>query len=418
MKKLLLLIPLWLITNQLKADSICSVINTPGISQLGGDALADPTDTNDSMYCINVSNVIFDLGGFNIAQDPSNRIAGFNAINISPGLSNIVIRNGTVQGMTGVGIFVGAGCNNISLENMSVIDCDATGILFNGNSASVIQDGLVDNCLIYSCTGANGNPAYGLRLIYCDNINVQGSTFDRNDAGDTNNGYGISSEWCTTCRFGDCEVNANGGMSLGVGINIYNSQWSIIQNCNAINTVGRGTGSASAIGFLIDTSNHTTISNCISKHNNNVLAEAYAFKATNGSDNLFSNCEANQTIGGTIAAGFLFNNTESASSIINSQARVNNGGTAGTGYGILLDTAQNCDILFNNLTNNNGLVGVGLKDTVVDTTNLIAGTVSFNNATAGYQVSRTTGSFPVITASLGDFSTTLTSKYVNINFIQ
>lgn len=401
--------------NYINTTSICTIINSPGMISPGGDVLFDPTDPDDSGYCIQSGDVILDFGGFNILQDPSDPIPGFTGITVSPGLSNITIRNGTIQGMTGLGIIVGAGCTNITLENINVIGCNATGILFNGNIASIIQDGSINNCLIYSCTGANGDPAYGLRLIYCDNFDIQNSTFDRNDAGTANSGYGISTEWCTTCRFTNCEINANGGNTLGVGINIYNSQWSIIENCIALNNISRSSSTARAIGFLIDTSSHTTINNCISKHNNNVLAQGYGFQATNGFDNIFNICESNQNIGGTIAAGFLLNNNESSSSLIKCQSSVNNGGASGTGYGILLDTAQNCDILYNNISNNTGLVGVGLTDTVIDTTNLIAGTISFSNTTTGYQVTRVTGTFPVVTSFVYDFPTTV-NQYTNINF--
>lgn len=417
-KKIVLAIPLCIFMTSLRADSVCSVIDIPGLSFIGADVVANPTDPNDAIFCIQVSNVTLDLSGFNISQDLSNTVTGFNGIVVSPGLSNITIRNGTIQGLTGMGIIIGDGCTNITIENINVINCDTSGIFFDGNLTSIIQDGLISNCFIYSCTGAQGNPAYGLRLVYCDNIAIENSTFDRNDAASVNNGYGISAEWCTTCNFSNCEMNANGGENIGIGINLYNSDWSIIENCRAMNNISRASGSSQAVGFLIDTSNHTSITNCVSKHNNNVLAESYGFKATNGSDNVFELCQSNQNIGGTVAAGFLLNDNESNSAIINCQSRVNNGGASGDGYGILLDTAQNCDILFNDVINNTGSTGIGLSDTVVNTTNLIAGTISFNNTTTGYQVSRTVGAFPMVTASLGDFSTTTTSKYLNIDFVQ
>lgn len=418
MKKIILCIPLLLTINYLSAQSICNVINSPGLISPGGDVVFDPDVANDSGYCIESSDVILDFGGFNISQDSGDPMAGFTGITVSPGLSNVTIRNGTIQGMTGMAIVIGEGCNNILIENITVIDCNAAGILFNGSSESIIEDGIIDNCLIYSCTGANGNPAYGLRLIYCDDITVQNCSFQRNDAASTNSGYGCSIEWCTTCNLFNCTADANGGLNLGVGYNVYNCQWCIVQNCNAMNTIARGTDPAAAVGFLIDTSDYTTVTDCICKHSNNTVAQAYGFEARNGTSNLFNNCEGNQSVGSTVAAGFYFNSTENASSILNCQSRINNGGSAGTGYGILLDTAQNCDIFNNYLINNTGLMGFGLEDTVVNTSNLIARNITFNNTTQGYSVSRTVGTFPSVTASLGDFSSTVTCIYINVDFVQ
>lgn len=402
----------------LNAQSICNVLNSPGLTLIEQDTVADPDITNDSMYCIEASDVILDLGGFTISQDPADPMPGFTGITVSPGLSNIIIRSGTIQGMTGSGIVIGEGCTNVTIEDITILECNASGIILNGNLGNTIKDGSISNCYVYSCTGVASNPTYGLRLIYCDNIVVQDSTFNRNDASTVNNGYGISAEWCTTCRFTDCEASANGGNAIGVGINIYNSEWSTLENCKTINNISRSSGSAQAVGFLIDTSNHTTINQCLSKHNNNAVAQAYGFHATNGSDNILESCQANQNTGGTKAAGFLFDSNEAQSSLLNCLSILNNGGASGDGYGILLDTAQHCDILFNNVSNNTGSTGVGLEDTVINTTNLIAGTIAFNNTTTNYQVTRTSGTFPVVTASLGDFSATTTAGiYVNIDFM-
>lgn len=417
-KSFLLMIPLCIGMSSIYADSVCIIVNTPGFG-VSGDIVASPTDPNDAIFCIQDSNVVLEMNGFTISQDPLTTATGFNGIVVAPGLSNVVIRNGTILGTTGMGIIIGEGCSNIMIENVNVISCNATGMFFDGNIASIIQDGLISNCFVYSCTGVDGNPAYGLRMIYCDSVNVENSTFNRNDANTSNIGYGISAEWCTTCNFSNCEANANGGSSLGVGINIYNSQWSLVENCRAINNISRSSGASRAIGFLIDTSSFSIVKDCLSVHNNNALAEAYGFDATNGTNNLFDHCIAKQNVGGTTAAGFLFDNNEVDSSIYNCQSHLNNGGASGSGYGILLDTAQTCDVISNRvISNNGGVVGVGLKDTVINTTNLINETVSFNNTFTGYQVSRTVGSFPVLTASLGNFSTIKTAQNTNIHFIQ
>lgn len=417
-KKLLLMILTGLTMNPIHGQSICLNIGSPGYG-ISGTIVADPTDPNDAIICITQSNVVIQMNGFTIMQDPANTVGGFNGIVIGPDVSNVTIQNGTVQGVTGIGIVILEGCTNILIQNVNVLECNQAGILFDGNLSSTIQDGFISNCYVYSCTGLEGNPAYGLRMIYCDNITVEDSTFNRNDAGTSDTGYGVSAEWCTTCNFTDCDANGNGGSTLGVGFNIYNCQWTVIENCNAINNISRSSDPARAIGFLVDTSSYSIIQNCLSVHNNNALAEAYGFDATNGTNNLFENCIAKQNVGGTIAAGFLFENNESDSSLYTCESHLNNGGASGDGYGILLNAAQTCDILGNKvISNSGGATGIGLADTVIDTTNLINHTVSFNNTFTGYQVTRTIGSFPMITAENGDFSAIENVANTNIYFIQ
>lgn len=418
MKKLLLMIPLWLTMHSAYGQSICIELVNPGDS-LGGSIIADPVEPNDAIFCVIGSDVTIEMNGFTIYQDPLNTVTGLNGIVISPGLSNITIQNGTIGAVSGAGIVVGEGCTNITIQNVNVLQCNELGIIFNGNMSDIIQDGYIYNCYVYSCTGLEGNPTYGLRMVYCDNITVEDSTFNRNDAGTNDVGYGVSAEWCTTCNFVSCDANANGGTTTGVGFNIYNCQWTVLENCNAINNISRSSDPASAVGFLLDTSSYSIVKSCLSLHNNNALAEAYGFEATNGTDNLFVKCIAKQNVGGTTAAGFLFADSETDSSMYDCQSHLNNGGSSGNGYGILLDTAQTCDIIGNKVIGNiGGGLGVGLADTVLNTTNLINQTISFNNTYTGYQVTRTSGSFPVLTASLGNFSTIKTVQNTNYYFTQ
>lgn len=417
MKKLALPICL-LFGFQAYAASVCSDVSSSGIYSYGGSIEAEPTETDDAAICINASDVIVDLGGYVYGQLLSNRWGGFTGIKIASGLKNVTIKNGTIQNVTGYGIWVGAGCQDILFEDVTVNSCDKAGMFFDGNTSDHITHVVMNDCTILSCTGAEGQPAYGLRMVYADNVVINNGVFNTNDAATTNVGYGASVEWCSAVVLKNCIAHANGGSTLGVGLHLYNSDWVTIKDGSFVNNISRSGSTSRAIGCLLDTAEHCTLLNCIAKHNNNSLAEAYGFQCLNGSDNQFEKCIAKQNVGGSKAAGFYFKTNEAYSSLLKSEARLNNGGASGTGYGLLLEGAQNCDILGNKFIRNIGSVAYGLKDTVVDTTNLTAGNISYQNTTTGFDVSRTVGSFPVVTASVGDFSALTTNNYLNIHFTE
>ncbi|MEX0940431.1 MAG: right-handed parallel beta-helix repeat-containing protein [Candidatus Babeliales bacterium] len=416
-KCLLVLIITNVILIPLQAQSICFSIDAPGVYDLS-DIEGDPTDVNDAIVCIDSSDVIVDFHNGILFQTAGNQVGGLTGIRVNCGLNNITIRNATIRSLTGKGINVLEGCSNINIENIEIVDCDEGGILFEGTVANSITNGLITNCFIDSCTGADANAAYGLRLIESENISIDNVIFQANDAGTTANGFGASLEFCRVCRMSNCQAVANGGDQLGVGIAVIQSQWTTIEDCDVLNTVARDAASTSrAAGFLLDQSTHSNLENCLSKHNTNLLAQAFGFESNAGNGNLFIQCLSQNNIGDVRAAGFAFRNNELRSSIFRSESRGNNGGASGEGLGIFLDTAQQCDISCNQLNSNTGLTGYGLRDTVTNTTNLIAGNSAFNNTSGGFNVTRTMGTFPVVTAQVGDFSAIADiSKYFNIEF--
>lgn len=402
--------------SDIKTDPICIVINQPGFYTFGSIE-ADPTDPNDSIVCIQASDVVLDLSHGVFNQLSSNTMPGFNGVVVDSDLHNITIQNGTFNGLTGIAIKIGDGCSDIVVKDIEIFNSMTSGMVWAGSAINTINDGSITNCFISSCTGTGGNPAYGLRLIYCDNVTVQNCTFNNNDASTISSGFGASAEFCTTCKFLACDAHSNGGDSLAVGISLSNCQWTLVKGCNVLNTVARNAEGGKADGFLMDTCSFTSINNCFAIHNSNSVNEAYGFEAINGSDNTCVLCEARNNVGGTLAAGFGLNGTESGSSIFKCKSRQNDGGVAGVGYGILANGADHCDIYYNQLSNNKGLTGFGATDATTDSTNLYAGNVAFNNTTAGFDVPKTVGAFPVATAAVSDFSAiTGTSKYINIEF--
>lgn len=414
-KSLLFLLIVIACFNTLDSASICTVIDQEGSYEFGG-MTGDPTDTDDSLICIRSSNVELDLGDGIYSQVNGNNVAGFNGITIDSGFTNITIKNGTFNRFTGIGISTADNNSDITLENIEIINTAAGGILFNGTSMSPITDCKIKNCIVEKCNGVGGGVAYGLRLIECNNINLQDSSFNNNDAGTSNSGFGASIEFCSNVRFINCSAEQNGGNLLATGFSSSNSDWTLFENCKVINTVARN-ASGRAVGYLFDTSNFSSALSCQATHNSNLVGKGYGFEISDGSDNICLNCLSRNNVGSITAAGFILQGTETGSSIFRCISRSNDGGVAGNGYGILINGPGNCDIWYNQLVDNKGLIGVGLADTTTNSTNLYSGNVAFNNTTTGFDVPRDSGTFPSASSTVGDFSNvTDISQYININF--
>ncbi|HEX2977588.1 MAG TPA: right-handed parallel beta-helix repeat-containing protein [Candidatus Babeliales bacterium] len=417
MRKKLILASLMLASSVVRPDSVCSVVSSPGNYIYGADNTGNPTDPNDSLVCIEVGDVVVDLGGHAFTQDPNNFVGGFSGVVISPNLTNVTIRNGSIRSLTGKAIIVGEGCTDIRIENIDVSTCYDGGIIINGVSINPVKDIVVDNCLVSSCTGSEASTTYGIRVSNGENITIKNCTIKGNDGGTVSSGFGISLEACDSSRIEDTVAHNNGGNALGVGVSLFQCQWTTVNNCSVFNTIARAVSSR-ATGLLINQSSHTTISNCAVKHTNNSLGEAYGYQLIDGSDNLCILCQSLNNASATIASGFYLNGTETKSSLLKCKSRLNDGGVAGVGYGILIDGPQNCDIWYNQVIANSGSTGFGLTDTTSNSNNLIVGNLAFQNTTAAYDVTQILPRvFPVANASVADFTTISSiSKYINIAF--
>ena len=96
------------------------LITTSGTYQLDDDILSTGDATNGTIR-IQSSYVTLDLNTCFIQQ--TTNTANCNGIQIDPGLSDIVIKNGTVSGFTNSGISVGSNCSKININNLIVENC-------------------------------------------------------------------------------------------------------------------------------------------------------------------------------------------------------------------------------------------------------------------------------------------------------
>lgn len=399
-KKIASLILIISLINTLYASQL---LDQPGEYNFGNGLTYTPTFINDSIVLITSSNVLLDLRHNILMQQPGDTTGGLNGITISPNLHNVTIQNGTLQSMTGAGILVGDGCSGIKILNMKIQGCNTTGVLFNGSTVG-INIGLVDGCNIFTCTGSNGNPAYGLRIIKGSNIYVTGSLFAFNDGGTVSSGFGASIENSAECVFGQIIASDNGGSGLAAGMAFVNSQDCIVENCISKKNVAHDlTGSGSACGYYKSNCSNILFNLCSTNHNiNSAGYGAFGDLDINSTSCVCrdSTYEFNQ--GAQKSAGICLVGTTDQT--IEKCIVRSNTSTAGTAYGIYLQGTNNsCLVSQCTLKNNIGVSSsFGIRDDLASSTSFFLQNIAFNNGT-NYTINYPlTISLPVITGSLSN----------------
>lgn len=403
---------------------MAQVIDQPGTYTIGNDIQYVAQGDNDSIFIITSDDVILNLNGNTISQDSSDTATGLIGVLVDANVSNVTIARGTIKNLAnGIGIAVRDGAQQVYVRGINVSSCDQAGILFDGvASGTGIGNIEIENCSVYSCVGYNGSSARGIHLKYVDNGSIVACRANNNDAVLTGSGYGIIFEGCSNCEFTDIETFDNGGNQWGIGMYGLNSvSCNIINSKSANNVVHETVLSSTAAGYYLEGCTSVSLYDCQATNNLNTsaLGTVGGYIAINGLGNSFNNSIALGNIGGNIAAGYLMTATEARSAVLSCKAVVNQASMVdGTAYGVLLDNVQDCVCNETILGSNVGFVGIGLRDTVVDTQNLIYGNFSYSNTTTGYDVTRVTGTFPVVFASVGDFTQLLNvSNYYNVAIV-
>ncbi len=387
------------------AASISDVIDKPGIYKYRATVIAQPTDPNDAIITIASSNVVFDMDGYLLMQHPLVTTTGLTGILVKENLTNIAIRNGRVDNVTGYGIKISDGCKKIKVSDMVISNCDEGGILLDGKqSGTGVDSFLMESSIILSCTGFNGSPAFGFKAVHSMAIGVYDCFFNDNDAVTTSSGYGAYLDSCACAQFIRCCSTDNGGDWLGAGFAASKSINLCFQNCLVLHNLARNSSADSlAAGFYFDECKKVVClgGKCIETVNEN--GKSVGFFTQTGTANLFQNCIAEASIGGSLAAGFHFNR-ENASVIIGGKV-IGNEATSGAGYGIYLEGSSNdkCHISKNSIIGNKGsTISRGIEDERNPSTSNIVRNSAFNNGT-NYVVNYSTGiTLPTLDGSLTD----------------
>ena len=233
---------------------------TPGSSTFVDTVGFQGTSTSSAIggncaLFIQSDNVIIDLGGKTLYQNNSNNNAMYG-IEISAGQKNVTIKNGSIVGFTGAGIYVHAGCDNIRIQNVAISKCGRQDMYLQGTTVdgTEVTNCIIDNVIISRTTGISTVAnAVGLQLDYCQNIFVQNSVFCHSDGRAANkDGIGVLIQNGIDVIFDHCDASTNKGMNA-YGFQITGTDTGTsacaFTNCTAQNNSGSNSVSGTGYGF-------------------------------------------------------------------------------------------------------------------------------------------------------------------------
>ena len=326
------------------------VIDTQGEYYLTSDIdfhPVAPNDTDPIIIHIQTSNVTLNLNGKQINQDSGNTTANLQAILIDPGLSNIVIHNGSIHNCSGAGIIISENCTNVAIYKVSVINCKLTGIVAGYNpfdtgtyssvhtgqeqirfvdpatgSVNSSQDIVLDTVSITGSQGYYDDPttdvfshAIGIQFADVKNFQILNSISNSHQYGAPNstknnltgddgsyytnsrsgfNGYGIQMIRCQNGHIENCEYSCNKGFS---------AYGMLLERCQSVNCINcfahHNTAEGDPVQFAASTSSSDF--NFIYHRD---LGRAAGFMLNDSSGNNFEKCSAYYTNGTRETAGF------------------------------------------------------------------------------------------------------------------
>ena len=375
------------------------VISTPGLYAFGSDVTYTSNVSNQPIIDITCDHVTLDLSGHLVNQDPTSSATGLIGILIRPGLSDIIVKNGTVGPLDGTGIVVQEDCTEITLEDLTVSDCTEGGISLIGTSEKPISDVTVKSNAVMSCGSNKSTNAIGLSATYVNALTIEASSFNRQNNG-AQASIGLFLSQCQSAGITSCSCNNNSGLLQGKGVWLDQCTNCRLNECTIIQN-GSTENDTSAIGYGLHTTNSTNIL-CIGS----TIAGAFSLggsaagiRADECSNIGILNSICVENIGNTVAAGYLLDSSD-GSAILNSIAE----GTqalSGSAYGIYLNRSPECSIRGNTILKCSGArESFGIADTAQPSISVIIDNYAFNCGT-NYSVQyRSPVALPVLTASL------------------
>jgi len=222
-------------------------ITTSGVYKLSENIVFSPVGAA-SAITISVDNVILDLQCFSIAQ--GNATANVTGITLAAGIKNIILENGSIVGMSGAGLVVGAGCSNIVYSKSSVQAC-TYGMLCNGTTlAPVTLVHVTELDFLANGTGLSWNNvvnSYAADCFYFENSSA---------------GIELVSSFTNTIQ-GSIINNTGGLIGSAVGVSLVGGGYNKVARCtiDGVSTSDTFSGN-SAVGILIGaTENDDTLIN-------------------------------------------------------------------------------------------------------------------------------------------------------------
>jgi len=180
-------------------------IITNGTNSITTEGLYTLTVNTQACITIDVDRVTIDLAGFTLSCDSPNAV-----IEILPGHENIKIKDGKIEGASGLtndGILTGSGCQLVQLYDLIIRSCD-NGIHFSGTETDFVKACKIDHCFLQACN------------------------------------KGVALEYAKKCRFKSCGAL----QSIEAGFEQSYCDYNVYEKCKALDTSNDATDER-AIGF-------------------------------------------------------------------------------------------------------------------------------------------------------------------------
>lgn len=307
-------------------------ITSAGYYYLSEDLLLTqaPTNTNP-IILINASNVVVDLATKTIAGN-SNANVVFAGIQVADGVSNVTIKNGTINGISsatsaanGFGIAVNNGAattvSRILVQDLSIFNCGYFGISVRSCNDLVIENVVCTGNgpnINAGTTGAQSGFAGGLYLETVKTGNIKNSSFSNNT---WQVGSPTASNHIVGCLIKTC-----------LDVDTVDSHF----DNNTNTTTDALNGGVHAVGlWSYDTANcvYTNVSaNSNSRSGSATTSgnstQCYGFRlqsttSPHSTGNLFTNCQAINNTGTIFCAGFGITDNSSGNNFVNCVANLN-----------------------------------------------------------------------------------------------
>ena len=437
-------------------------IEKPGQYYLSKNLIFDPVNNTDHnvVFHIKANNVILDLNSNLVEQSADNTTLDMIAIKIDPNLHHITIRNGIINHVSGIGIFISEGCSNVTVNQMHISDCVQGGLISAGTEENHVKNVTVVETLFNFCNGdptvygdtTNTYDAMGAKLDYTDQFMIQSCGFHNNETTNNDQSYGLLVRNCLHGTVYSSSFLSNKAVEEAYGIMMQESSTIELHSCHISDTQSSqeeaygcalfGTNNCKiyrteilgtkakkdCFGFWMQGielegpayfgSHFNSFMECESSENNSTDSNCYGFFSSGNENISFLQCTAQANKSGTtassISAGFYLARLteydtdyhETLASIEHCYSKGNVASdSTGIGGGIVMQDVETCHIDSNWTINNTGSGNsYGVADLSSTSTSLIMNNYAFGhtkNYSATYGESN--ADMPVASGSIGDF---------------
>ena len=291
------------------------------ITEPGYYALED--NTNCCIY-IRSSDVTVDLNDFTLFCTDD------DVIKTDSSLKNIEIKNGKIKSDGNHnGILINNSCELISIDRVSVFDCDC------GITGSALKDLVVQECVMTDCL-CGAQAEFSEKCVYKNS-----STFSC-----ANFGFKLNS--CKHCAYDNCRAIATSNFDELSASGFYSDKGSknLFLNCKVVGTTGNGSladTNTITTGIFLKNETGSKVFNCLVNRTVNIRNDATSISVGILLLNQVSNCviESNE--------------------VLNAEGGFGVGNATGAGILVLPSTsaASENNLFIKNITYNNSTINIG-----------------------------------------------------------